>query len=229
VGLLTEAPGLWDSLTVADNLIVYARLHGVSQPGVRVTEALEMVGLTDRATDRAGALSKGLKQRVALARAILHQPALVLLDEPTAGLDPASARHVRDLIAGLRREGRAVLVSTHNLSEAEALSDRIAVLQTRLIACDTPARLRAAGGAARLTIELERDAQAFAGDARAAGLDVDRVEAGVLSGTLSDAHLTADIVTALVGAGARIRRVDPARQSLEEVYLSLVRDAEDVS
>ena len=104
---------------------------------------LDQVDLADRADDLAGKLSKGLKQRVALARALIHQPPVVLLDEPTSGLDPASARHVRDLILGLRNEGRAVLVSTHNLAEAEELADRIAVLKTRA------ARLRHPGRAAQ--------------------------------------------------------------------------------
>ena len=90
----------------------------------------------------AGKLSKGLKQRVAIARALLHQPPVLLLDEPTSGLDPASARQMRDLILELRSEGRAVLVSTHNLAEAEELADRIAVLKTELLAFDTPAALR---------------------------------------------------------------------------------------
>ncbi len=125
------------------NLLTYARLHGVTDPGGAVATVLDQVQLSDRADDLAGKLSKGLKQRVALARAILHRPPVVLLDEPTSGLDPASARHVRDLILAMRTDGRAVLVSTHNLAEAEELADRIAVLKTRA------ARLRRPGNAAQ--------------------------------------------------------------------------------
>ena len=142
VGLLTEAPGLWERLTVRTNLLTYARLHGVPDEAGRVTTVMRDVGIDDRADDRAGALSKGLKQRVAIARALVHDPPVVLLDEPTSGLDPANARHVRDLIGRLRADGRGVLVSTHNLAEAEELADRIAILNTRLLACDTPRRLR---------------------------------------------------------------------------------------
>ena len=142
VGLLTEAPGLWERLTVRTNLLTYARLHGVPDEARRVTTVMQDVGIDDRADDRAGALSKGLKQRVAIARALVHDPPVVLLDEPTSGLDPANARHIRDLIGRLRAEGRCVLVSTHNLAEAEELADRIAILNTRLLACDTPRRLR---------------------------------------------------------------------------------------
>ena len=98
IGFLTEAPGLWDRLTVRQNLSVYARLHGLPQPSRAVDEALELFGIADRARDFAAQLSKGLKQRVALARTLLHKPDIVLLDEPTSGLDPESARDVRDLI-----------------------------------------------------------------------------------------------------------------------------------
>ncbi len=100
IGLLTEAPGLWDRLTVRLNLLTYARLYGLPNPHDAVQRALALVGLGDRTRDAAGTLSKGLRQRVALARALLHDPPIVLLDEPTAGLDPASARQVRDLILG---------------------------------------------------------------------------------------------------------------------------------
>src|SRR5687767_14829062 len=133
IGLLTETPGLWERLTVRANLLTYARLQNLDHPHQQVDRVLEQVDLGDRADEVAGKLSKGLKQRVALARALIHQPPVLLLDEPTSGLDPASARQVRDLIGGLRDQGRGVLVSTHNLVEAEELADRIAVLKTQLL------------------------------------------------------------------------------------------------
>jgi ABC-2 type transport system ATP-binding protein len=203
VGLLTEAPGLWERLSVRVNLLTYARLHGVTDPDRRVDEALRHVDLVDRAGDAAGKLSKGLKQRVAIARALLHQPPVLLLDEPTSGLDPSSARHVRDLIHDLRSEGRAILVSTHNLGEAEELSDRIAVLKTQLLAFDTPAALRRERTGDRVVIELEGSRD-----------PIDRQ-----IGSLSEIPA---IVAALVGDGKRIVRVTPAQRSLEDVYLELV-------
>jgi len=102
VGLLTEAPGLWDRLTVRENLLTYAWLHGLSEPDQAVERSMTTFGLSDRANDAAALLSKGLKQRVALARTLLHNPDIVLLDEPTSGLDPESAREVRELIVKLR-------------------------------------------------------------------------------------------------------------------------------
>jgi ABC-2 type transport system ATP-binding protein len=202
VGLLTEAPGLWERLSVRINLLTYARLQSVSDPAASVDEALRHVDLLDRANEIAGKLSKGLKQRVAIARALIHQPRVLLLDEPTSGLDPASARHIRDLILGLRSAGRAILVSTHNLGEAEELSDRIAVLKTDLLAFDTPATLRKAQNGGRVTIELE------GGERR--------------EFPIADFAAIPGIVSRLVADGARIVRVTPDQRSLEDAYLDLV-------
>jgi len=205
VGLLTEAPGLWERLSVRTNLLTYARLHGVSNPNQRVEETLAHVDLADRADDTAGKLSKGLKQRVAIARALLHRPPVLLLDEPTSGLDPASARHVRDLIVDLRADGRAILVSTHNLAEAEELADRIAVLKTQLLACDTTENLRQAAGGRHVVIDLEGSTQP------------------IRQPISTDSDIP-PIVAALVAEGKRIVRVTPAQRSLEDVYLELVGD-----
>lgn len=223
VGLLTEAPGLWERISVRRNLLTYAELHGVADPGGRVATVMDAVGIADRADDRAGALSKGLKQRVALARAVVHDPQVVLLDEPTSGLDPASARQVRNLIRQLREDGRAVLVSTHNLAEAEELSDRIAVLNTRLLAFDTPRRLREKRRAAVVAIEVEGEAAAWVPVAERLPGASASAEGAVMTLRVPDHDSVPDIVAALVTAGARIRRVDPKHASLEDAYLALVR------
>ena len=140
IGFLTESPGLWDRLTVYDNLLVYARLQGVGADAIQ--RVLDLFGIGNRAGDQAAQLSKGLKQRVALARTLLHDPSIVLLDEPTAGLDPESAHETRALIVRLKNERRTVVISTHNLDEVERIADRVAVLRSRLIALDTPDALR---------------------------------------------------------------------------------------
>jgi ABC-2 type transport system ATP-binding protein len=218
VGLLTEAPGLWERLSVRLNLLTYARLQGLAEPERQVDRILEQVDLSDRSGEAAGKLSKGLKQRVAIARALIHRPPVVLLDEPTSALDPASARHMRDLILGLKNEGRAVLVSTHNLAEAEELADRIAVLKTGLLALDTPASLRRGLAGGMVTIEVEGPAAAWAA---AAGAQAEALGSR-LRVPIRDVGEVPAIVQALVTAGARIVRVTPDRRSLEDVYLELV-------
>jgi ABC-2 type transport system ATP-binding protein len=222
IGFLTEAPGLWDRLTVEQNLLVYARLHGVREPLHAVDDALNLFDIRDRKRDRAAQLSKGLKQRVALARTLLHRPDIVLLDEPTAGLDPESARDVRELIRRLRDERRAVLLSTHNLDEAQRVADRVAVLRTRLIALDTPAALRTRLFGSRVVVRLANAASQFAAVLGTSFEDI-RVDDHTLSIAVGDAeHSAPGIVRSLVEAGADVVSVTADEAPLEEVYLRLM-------
>jgi ABC-2 type transport system ATP-binding protein len=224
VGFLTEAPGLWDRLTVRANLIVYARLYGVTDPARAVDRGLEMFGLADRRDDPAALLSKGMKQKLALARALLHDPVVVLLDEPTAGLDPGTARMVRELVLELRRDARTIIISTHNLDEAERVADRVAVLQRRLVAVDTPDNLRRRLFGRRLRVDIEGGAAAFSQTLAAIGLGDVKVDGDSLSVGIEDdpERQAPSIVRALVAAGAGIRRVVAEEPPLEEVYLKLL-------
>ena len=224
VGFLTEAPGLWDRLTVRQNLTVYARLYGLSAPAAAVDAAMARFGVLDRASEPAAQLSKGLRQRVALARTLLHDPVIVLLDEPTSGLDPESARGVRELVRGLETEGRAVLMCTHNLDEVERLAARVAVLRTRLLVVDTPQALRARYFGSRLRVRLAAEAERYAGLLHAAGVSDAKVEEGVLSVALdgSPVRSTPDLVRLLVEAGASVEEVGRETPSLEQVYLRVL-------
>lgn len=221
LGFLTEAPGLWDNLTVRDNLMVYAQLYGMHDAEKAVSDALALFEIADRRDDRTARLSKGLKQRVALARALVHRPRIVLLDEPTAGLDPESARDVRELIVAMRGEGRAVLLCTHNLDEVERVADRVAVLRSRLVAIGTPAELRQRLFTSRLRIRVSQDAESFAARLRTSGIGDVSADGTWLS--LSEGTLTTpQIVRMLVDAGAGIEAVERDEPSLEDVYLKLL-------
>ena len=225
IGLLTEMPGLWERLTVRYNLLVYARLHGLPDAGAAVDHVLDLFALRDRAGDPAGQLSKGLKQRVALARTLLHRPDVVLLDEPTAGLDPESAREVRELILRLKSEKRAIVLSTHNLDEVERVADRVAVLRSRLVAVDTPQALRARLFGARVRVDLAQSADAFLPSLRSAGFADVRASGTALSiGVADHAADTPAIVRALVQAGAGIESVAAERPPLEDVYMKLLEE-----
>jgi len=226
VGFLTEAPGLWDRLTVGRNLFVYARLYDLPNPSRSVDEALDLFDLRPRRDERAAVLSKGLKQRVALARALLHNPDVVLLDEPTAGLDPESAREVRDLILRLRDERRTVLISTHNLDEVQRIANRVAVLRRRLLALDSPGALRASLFGARVVVTLAQPAESFVAPLHASFDDV-VVSGRTVSIGVSDVETHAPaIVRTLVHGGADVVAVTAADPPLEDVYLRLV-DGDD--
>ena len=225
IGFLTEAPGLWDNLTVRENLAVYARLYGIADHDKAVTDALTLFEIADRSQDRTARLSKGLKQRVALARAIVHQPPIVLLDEPTSGLDPESARDVRELIVGMRRQGRAILLCTHNLDEVERVADRVAVLRSRLVAVGSPAELRERLFVPRLRIRLSQPAEPFAAILRSSGLGDVSVD-GTSMSLSAGKRPTPEIVRILVEAGAGIEAVAEEERSLEDVYIKLLNAGE---
>jgi ABC-2 type transport system ATP-binding protein len=226
VGFLPEAPGLWDRLSVEANLLVYARLYGLQDPAGRVRQLLDFFRLADRAADPAAQLSKGMKQKVALARMLLHEPAVLLLDEPTSGLDPHTAVMVRELVLQLTRTARAILISTHNLDEAERLADRVAVLQRRLVAVDTPAALRQRLFGRRLRVRLAGDGSPFRPVLAKAGYHDAVSEGASLSIGVDDFDARApEIVRLLVHAGAEIRSVLPDEPPLEKIYLKLMEES----
>jgi ABC-2 type transport system ATP-binding protein len=222
IGFLTEAPGLWDRLTVGENLRVYARIYGLPQPDAAIGGALEAFGLGDRAATRAAELSKGMRQKVALARALLHQPDVLLLDEPTVGLDPEITRSVRQLLEERRAAGCAVLVSTHNLAEAERIADRIAIIRTRLVAFDTPANLRRRARTGQTIVRVRGEASTLLTAARAA--DPGAVAEGdrLTLALARPEDETPGIIRALVAAGADVVEVRQEAATLEDIYLRLV-------
>lgn len=224
IGFLTESPGLWDRLTVRENLRIFADIYGLAHPDRVIDRALDTFGLHDRASMRTAELSKGTRQKVALARALLHEPDLLLLDEPTSGLDPEIARTVRQLLEERRAAGCAILVSTHNLDEAERLADRVAVLHRRLLALDRPAALRRRLMTGRVIVRVAGDASSFLGVARSRDPHA-AVESGALALTLPRAEdETPALVRALVAAGADILEVRAEVPALEDVYLHLLKD-----
>jgi len=220
VGFLTESPGLWDRLTVRENLRTFARLFDLADADERISRALDRFELSEHADARAAELSKGMRQKVALVRALLHEPRMLLLDEPTSGLDPAIARSVRQLLEERRAAGCAILVSTHNLDEAERLADRVAVLRRQLLAIDTPSALRQRLTTGRLLVRVEGDPSAFLSTVGAARAHIEGTHL-VVSLERGEAETPA-IVAALVAAGARIVEVRPEMPALEDVYLQLV-------
>jgi ABC-2 type transport system ATP-binding protein len=227
VGVLTETPGMYDNLSAEYNLRIFAELYEVKDVPGQIAKYLKMLGLWERRFDAAGTFSKGMKQKLAIARALMHEPRILFLDEPTAGLDPESAHLVREFITELKKEGRTIFLCTHNLDEADHLCDRVGVFKTRLLIVDTPTRLRASVFGRKVIFHLRVADETIAEQVRKLSFvrEVKVVENKLVL-TLDDPDTgNPEVVRRLVAAGADIQFVGELRHSLEDVYLQLVKSA----
>ncbi len=228
IGTLTETPGLYDRLSAWQNLLFFAELYDLPAERVasQVERYLRLLDLWERRDDKVGGFSKGMRQKLAIARALLHEPKVIFLDEPTAGLDPEAARVVRDFIKELRAEGRTIFLTTHNLPEADELCDQIGVFRSRLLRLGTPATLRTGMFGMGTQVRVVGDATRWIETIRALPFVHDaHAEDGVLFVSLDHPDdQNPALVQALVNAGAQIRAVEPISHSLEEVYLELVEN-----
>lgn len=229
-GVLTETPSLDERVTARDNLSIYADLYNVPRAEVagRVDALLSEFDLADRADEKVGGYSKGMKQRLALARALLHKPEILFLDEPTSGLDPVATRHVHGLVENLaRREGCSVFLCTHNLVEAQKLCDRVAVMEHgRLAALGTPADLTRQF-VKRLDVDLEVNPtqmdfvlQIVPQYPRLV-IKPPKQEKELLTLTLSGREAIPELLSILVQKGVCVYRLAPQEANLEEVYFAL--------
>lgn len=226
IGMLTETPGLYGRLSARRNLEYFAGFYPIDDVPRRVEKYLKMMDLWERREHRTGTFSKGMKQRLALARALMHEPKVLFLDEPTSGLDPEAAGEVRQLIRRLGEEGCTVFLCTHNLGEAELLCNRIAVINTKLLALDTAENLRRRFFRRRIVIGLESRDPDIAATVRSLPFvqAVDEDDSR-LSVDLSDPERNRpELVRAIVRAGGNIITVSEEQHSLEQVYLRLIEE-----
>ncbi|MFC2105675.1 ABC transporter ATP-binding protein [Candidatus Bipolaricaulota bacterium] len=225
VGVLTETPGLYKRLSAWDNLLFFARLYQIDEPERQAEKYLKMFDLWDRRNGAAGTFSKGMRQKLALARALLHEPEILFLDEPTAGLDPEAAKTVRELIESLRSKERTIFLCTHNLDEADRLCDRIALFKSRLLTVGDPQALREELYGRRTVVHL---ANPNPGIEEALNLPfITKTEwiDGRLLVSLSDPEIENPIlVRKLVELGADVQFVSELKVSLENLYLDLMED-----
>ena len=236
-GVLTETPSMDERLTAWHNLSIYADLYGVPRADVskRIKELLTEFDLVDRAQERVGGYSKGMKQRLALARALLHNPELIFLDEATTGLDPVSSHHVNELIKRMaRREGCTVFMCTHNLVEAQRLCDRVAILEHgRLVALGSPSELTRQY-VRRLEVELEVAEEQIPAAKEVLQNMPELVIGepyqpnGSLIVTIQKQDSIPDLLASLVQNHIRVYRLAPQDADLEQVYFTLHEEKEGV-
>ncbi len=234
IGFLPDTPPLYEEMTVEGYLRFAAELKGVprAEVGARVAEVLERTALAGHQEDVVGSLSHGYRQRVGVAQALVHRPDLLILDEPTGGLDPVQIKEMRELIRGFKGS-HTVLVSSHILSEISQVCDRYLVIQDgELIAQGTEEELgRQLGGAG--AFELELVAPSPAALAALAGLsgvtrgtEAPREGGGVVLTVEGQGELRPALVRAAVAAGAEVLRVDRPQGRLEHIFLKLTHGKE---
>jgi ABC-2 type transport system ATP-binding protein len=232
VGYLPETVPLYPEMAVFEYLAYMGSLRRVPELEARIDEVLEQVDMLDRSESFIGNLSKGLRQRVGLAQALLHSPEVLILDEPTIGLDPAQIIEVRRIIQELGRD-RTVLLSTHILSEAQQICDRVLIINRgKIVAEDTPGNLQAQlAGAERLTVladaatsDLARMLESLPGvSAVRAGGREGEVEVSTTPGK----DLRPQVARRVVEAGIDLLELRSAGLSLEQIFLQLTREEND--
>jgi len=225
-GAMIEEPAFYRFLSGRRNLEAFARAGGdgddVRRRLARIDEVLGLVGLSEAATKRVKAYSQGMRQRLGIALALLGEPEILVLDEPTNGLDPAGMREIRRLLRRLADGGTTVFVSSHLLAEVEAMCDRVGVLSRgRLVAEGTPGALR--GISVQVRVEVDDVAKALEVLAAIEGVEAS-AEGGVVRVRLGGGASAARVNAGLVSAGVAVSALVPERASLEDVFLSLVED-----
>ena len=226
VGVLTEQHGLYPRMRAREYLEFFGRTYKMERSMLqkRIEELLVYFGLNEAQDKRLGQYSKGMRQKLALARALIHDPTVLLLDEPTSAMDPASARLVRNAIQQLRSKDRAIVICTHNLAEAEELADQIAIIrQGRLILQGTPAELkRKLPGKAQVVIRFLVNEEDFSPKLDSVVTLLEIGKDYLIYETDQPEQVTPIILEKLIQQGLRIYSVERRENSLEEVYLNAV-------
>jgi ABC-2 type transport system ATP-binding protein len=223
-GYMTQRFSLYEDLTIAENLLFAARVYGLDRRGARVAGALERLGLDDRRDQLAGALSGGWKQRLALATAILHEPRLLLLDEPTAGVDPKARREFWDQIHLLADQGLTVLVSTHYMDEAERCHDIGYILNGRLIVRGTADEIIAGSGLVTFRGEGPGVGKALEGLAGRPGVLSATAFGSAIHVSGTNRRLLEEALRSWRGKGIEWAE---ARSTLEDVFIQLMAGRRD--
>ena len=229
-GLVTDSPALYERMSLRSYLTYFARLYDVPAPGPRIAALAALLDLTAVLDKKLAAFSRGMKQKAAIARALVHEPPVLLLDEPATALDPEMTQTLRELIVSLRAQHRAILLCTHDLDEAQRISDRVVIVDRgRIVREGATEELRSAGRPSfrAEVIAAEPVVRAALG---AAGVTVDalatangRVEVRWTTDDPAESNTRA--LRALLDAGAHIVRVNAETRSLEDAYLAIIKES----
>ena len=227
IGLVPDNVGLYEELSAYKNLDFYGKLYDCSeqQRKENIQRFLTMLGLWEKKDVSAGSFSKGMKQKLAIARALIHDPRILFMDEPTANLDPESSKTVRDFILDLKKEKRTIFLNTHNLDEAQRICDKIAILNTKLMAIGTPQELEHSVSGRKTVIQLEQVNDAIITALKKLPLGKLTVEGNTLKIDVTNPEKeNITISDAIFRAGGHIQSINVVGSTLEDAYLKLVKE-----
>jgi ABC-2 type transport system ATP-binding protein len=230
IGFVLEADGLYDNLTAAENLLYYARLYDIPQPAEKIITVLKQVGLVERARDKVGAYSKGMRQRLALARAIAPDPEVLVLDEPTAGVDPTGQIEIRQLMLDMiHHGGKTILLSSHNLDEVQRICNRIALIhQGQIRLYGELEQFKREMGQGGLVIETAETVPPATLDElqKLPDVSVREQKDNVLTLNVGKNVEVSGIITLLASRGVKIEQIKKQEASLEDMYTTIVKESE---
>ena len=231
IGVVPQDIALYGDLSARENLSFWGKMYGLRGDilAKRLAEVLEIIGLTDRQKDRVDKFSGGMKRRVNIGVALMHKPAVIIMDEPTVGIDPQSRRHILDNIKELNSQGMTVLYTTHYMEEAQELSDHIAIMdQGKVIACGTHTELvKMVGELDRINLTINSDSEKILAEWQATeGVQKVLAEDGQLTVLAQDSNLILPhLFESATRAKVRITSVDIQEPNLEAVFLHLTGKA----
>jgi len=226
IGYVPDNVGLYDELSAYDNLDFYGKLYDCTeaQRKENIQRLLTMLGLWEKKDVAAGTFSKGMRQKLAIARSLVHDPQVLFMDEPTANLDPEASKTVRDFILDLKKEKRTIFLNTHNLDEAKRICDRIAILNTKLMAVGTPEELERSISGKKTEIQLDQVNDAIIATLKRLPLGNIAADGNKLIINVTNPEKENPIiVNAIVRAGGHIQSVIVVGSTLEDAYLKLVK------
>jgi ABC-2 type transport system ATP-binding protein len=227
IGLVPGNIGLYEELSAYENLDYYGKLYECpeSDRKEKIEHYLKMMDLWEKRDLPVSDFSKGMTQKVAIARALIHDPRLLFFDEPTANLDPESARVVRDIILQLKKDGKTIFINTHNLDEAQRICDRIGILKTKLLTVNTPAQLEKTVWGNKTVIEVDQITDPILAAVRSLNPKDLSVEENRITLTLANPQKeNPGFVQAIVSAGGRVQYVTQLNPGLEETYLKVIEE-----
>jgi ABC-2 type transport system ATP-binding protein len=227
IGLVPDNIGLYEELSAYENLDYYGKLYEcpAGERKEKIEYFLKMMELWDKRDQPVSDFSKGMKQKVAISRALIHDPELLFFDEPTANLDPESAKMVRMFILKLKKEGKTIFINTHNLDEAQRICDRIGILKTKLLAINSPEELEKTVWGSRTMIQVEQVTDQILAAAQSLNPRDLSVEENRIILTIADPQKqNPDFVQAIISAGGRIQYVTQLTPGLEETYLKVIEE-----